>query len=50
MCEPVFVVNIMHRNILLEMEAKFFFNLRRTRGKQAVLLLAKKKRRYVTLT
>ena len=24
MCEPVFVVNIMHRNILLEMEAKLF--------------------------
>ena len=22
MCEPVYVVNIMHRNILLEMEAK----------------------------
>ena len=22
MCEPVFVVNIMHRNILLEMEVK----------------------------
>ena len=37
MCEPVFVVNIMHRNILLEREAKLFLNLRRTRGNQAVL-------------
>ena len=24
MCEHVFVVNIMHRNIILEMEAKLF--------------------------
>ena len=37
MCEPVFVVNIMHRNILLEVEATLFWNPRRTRGNQAVL-------------
>ena len=42
MCEPVFVVNIMHRNILLEMEATLFWNPRRTRGNQAVFVLAKK--------
>ena len=30
--EHVFGVNIMHRNILLEMEAKLFRNPRRTRG------------------
>ena len=33
MCEPVSVVNIMHRNIiLLEMKAKLFRHPRRTRG------------------
>ena len=33
MREPVFVVNIMHRNIiLLEMDAKLFRNPHRTRG------------------
>ena len=32
MCEHVFVVNIIHRNILLEMEAKLFLNPHRTRG------------------
>ena len=30
MCEPVFVVNIMHGNILLEMEPKLFRHPRRT--------------------
>ena len=32
MCESVFVVNIMHRNILLEMEAKIFLNPRRVKN------------------
>ena len=32
MCEPVFDVNIMLRNILLKMEAKLFGNPRRARG------------------
>ena len=31
MCEHVFVINIMHRNIILEMEAKLFLDPHQTR-------------------